>query len=336
MTTARLLDTHCHVAAYADPVTMLRAAEEAGTAIVAVTEDPDEYRRLRTRLGRREHVDVALGLHPLRAASFSPNDLARFFRLVPQTNWIGEVGLDYSRAGASTAKAQQRVFDVVLTEAQPGRHPLTVHSRGAEKDVIRRLSNAELPAILHWYSGPLGLIDDALEAGLYFSINIAMTHSRKFPGLLPSDSSRTCPAGDRRTVRKGPRTARSPRRTRIRGHRPRGCVGHGPCGFDWCAHHKSRTLPVERSMTAHEPNRQTFLPVEGKRRRVQGPSIERPSRHRRRLRRAGRCRPGATGLHPRDAGPLAEAGGGRASGTFPRRRALWWCRCPRPGERDSR
>lgn len=184
MTSERLLDTHCHASAFADPVAMLRAADEAGVAIVAVTEDPDEYRRLRTRLGRRANVAVALGLHPLRAASFGHDDLARFFRLVPQTNWIGEVGLDYSRAGATTVKAQLRVFDVVLTEAQPGRHPLTVHSRGAEKDVIRRLGDAALPAVLHWYTGPLGPVDDALQAGLYFSINIAMTRSRKFPSLL--------------------------------------------------------------------------------------------------------------------------------------------------------
>lgn len=184
MIQARLLDTHCHVAAYSDPVAMLRAADDSGIAIVAVTEHPDEYRRLRTRLGRREHVHVALGLHPLRAASLSQNDLARFFRLVPRANWIGEVGLDYSRSGSSTAKAQQRMFDVVLTEAQPRRNPLTVHSRGAEKDVIKLLSDAGLPAILHWYSGPLRLIDDALQAGLYFSINIAMTRSRKFPELI--------------------------------------------------------------------------------------------------------------------------------------------------------
>ena len=180
----RLLDTHCHVSAYQDPVALLRAADEAGVSVIAVTEDPDEYRRLRTRLGRRDHVEVALGLHPLRAVSFGPNELARFFRLVPQTNWIGEVGLDYSPAGVSTAKAQQRIFDVVLTEAQPGRHPLTVHSRGAEKDVIRRLADAALPAVLHWYSGPLGLVDDALQAGMYFSVNIAMTKSRKFTPLV--------------------------------------------------------------------------------------------------------------------------------------------------------
>lgn len=163
---------------------MLRAAEKAGVAIVAVTEDADEYRRLRTRLGPRDHVDVALGLHPLRAASFGPNDLARFLRLVPQTTWIGEVGLDYSRAGAASAKAQRRVFDVVLTEAQPGRHPLTVHSRGAEKEVIHHLAQAALPAILHWYTGPTRLVDEALQAGLYFSINIAMTRSPRFASLM--------------------------------------------------------------------------------------------------------------------------------------------------------
>lgn len=163
---------------------MLHSADEAGVAIVAVTEDPDEYRRLRTRLGRREYVDVALGLHPLRAASFSPDVLARFFRLAPQTTWIGEVGLDYSRGVASTAKVQRRVFDIVLAEAQAGHHLLTVHSRGAEKDVIKCLTDAALPAILHWYSGPLNLVDDALQGGLYFSINIAMTRSRKFPSLV--------------------------------------------------------------------------------------------------------------------------------------------------------
>lgn len=179
-----LLDTHCHVGAYPDPVAVIRDAERVGTSIVAVTEDPDEYRRLRTRLGSRSEVKVALGLHPLRAASFTPNDLARFFRFVPQCKWIGEVGLDFSRVGVATKKQQLRVFDVVLTEAQPGRHPLTVHSRGAEKDVIQRLSDAGLPGVLHWYSGPLGPIDDGLAAGLYFSFNAAMVQSRRFPSLV--------------------------------------------------------------------------------------------------------------------------------------------------------
>ncbi len=186
MNSSLLIDTHCHLGVYPDPVAVLRDAQSTHTQIVAVTEDPDEYRRLRTRLGSRPDIDVALGLHPLRAASFTPNDLARFFRFVPQCKWIGEVGLDFSRVGVSTRKQQLRVFDMVLTEAQPGRHPLTVHSRGAEKDVIGRLIDAKLPAVLHWYSGSLGPLDDALAAGLYFSFNTAMTVSKRFPALLRS------------------------------------------------------------------------------------------------------------------------------------------------------
>lgn len=184
MTLGPLLDTHCHLGIYDDPVAVIGLAAVSEVSVVAVTEDPGEFRRLKTRLGNRTNVQVALGLHPLRAASFTPNDMARFFRLLPQTQWIGEVGLDFSRVGVATKKQQLHVFDTVLTEAQPGRHPLTVHSRGAEKEVIARLADANLPAVLHWYSGPLGPIDQALAAGLYFSVNPAMIRSAKFTGLM--------------------------------------------------------------------------------------------------------------------------------------------------------
>jgi TatD DNase family protein len=182
--TNHLVDTHCHLADYPDPIAVLNAASAADVAIVAVTEDPDQYRRLKLRLGARPDVEVALGLHPLRAASVRPADLARFLRMVPAAGWIGEVGLDFSPVGVATRKAQLHVFDTVLSEAQPGRHPLTVHSRGAAQEVITRLTDAKVPAVLHWYSGPLGLVDDALAAGLYFSINPAMVRSKRGTTLI--------------------------------------------------------------------------------------------------------------------------------------------------------
>lgn len=179
-----LLDTHCHLGAYDDPVAVMDAAAAANVSLVAVTQSPEEFRRLKTRLGRRPTIEVALGLHPLRAASFRPADIARFFRCMPQTRWIGEVGLDFSQHGIATKKHQLRVFDIVLTEAQPGRHPLTVHSRGAEYEVIERLSQVRLPAVLHWYTGPLKHVDDALAAGLYFSVNPAMVRSNRFAAFI--------------------------------------------------------------------------------------------------------------------------------------------------------
>jgi len=182
--TTTLIDTHCHIDAYDNPLAVLDDARTAGIQVIAVTEDPGRYRLLRTRLGRREGVDVALGFHPLRAGGLSPHDLARFFRLLPQATWIGEIGLDFSRPGIATQKQQLRVFDAILADPQLRTRPVTVHNRGAERETITRLAQAQVTAILHWYTGPLAAVDDALAAGLWFSINPAMTRSRKAAALL--------------------------------------------------------------------------------------------------------------------------------------------------------
>lgn len=184
MTPRGLVDTHCHIDAYDNPLAVLDEASAAGIHVVAVTEDPGRYRLLRTRLGRRDGVDIALGYHPLRAGALAPHDLARFFRLLPQTRWVGEIGLDFSRAGQTTRSQQLRVFEAILAEPQLRTRPVTVHSRGAEREAISRLAQAQLPAILHWYTGPLGTVDDALVAGLSFSINPTMIRSKKAAALI--------------------------------------------------------------------------------------------------------------------------------------------------------
>jgi TatD DNase family protein len=65
---------------------------------------------------------------------------------------------------------------------------VTVHSRGAEALTIERLEAAGISAILHWYTGPPRLVDRALAAGMYFSVNPAMLRSAKgraIVALLP-------------------------------------------------------------------------------------------------------------------------------------------------------
>lgn len=184
MTNESLFDTHCHVDAYDNPLAVLVEASAAGVHVVAVTEDPGRYRLLRTRLGRRDGIDVALGYHPLRAGTLTPHDLARFFRLLPQTVWVGEIGLDFSRAGRSTRAQQLHAFESILADPGLRTRAVTVHSRGAEREVISRLSEVRQPAILHWYTGSLDGVDDALAAGLSFSFNSAMLRSRRAVSLL--------------------------------------------------------------------------------------------------------------------------------------------------------
>ena len=128
-----LVDTHCHLADYSDPVGVLRDATAANVHIVAVTRTPTEYRTLRTRLGSRPGVTVALGMHPQQPEAATQTALARFFQLAPNAAFLGEVGLDFTDADTAAKRAQRRTFDAVCDELSARPRPVTVHSRGARK-----------------------------------------------------------------------------------------------------------------------------------------------------------------------------------------------------------
>lgn len=181
-----LLDTHCHVDAYDDPRQTLADAAAAGVDVVAVTESPEGYRRLRTRLGSRPGVTVALGLHPASAAAAAAGQLDRFFRMLPSAPWIGEVGLDFAPGTSRTERSRQTsLFQSVIDHDLTQGRPMTVHSRGAAKETVARLAVAGRSAVLHWYSGPLAIAEEAVDAGLWFSVNPAMARSRKGYALIP-------------------------------------------------------------------------------------------------------------------------------------------------------
>lgn len=182
--TGVLLDTHCHIDAYPDPSRVLAAAAAAGVAVVAVTNTPDRYRRLATLLPRAGPAQAALGIHPLHAHQVGMAGVLQFGRHTADAAWIGEIGLDFSPAGRATRDVQLAVFDALLALPQLRNRPVTVHSRGAEKVTVQRLADAGVRAILHWYSGPLGVADDALAAGMSFSVNPAMVASAKGRALL--------------------------------------------------------------------------------------------------------------------------------------------------------
>ena len=184
------VDTHCHVDRYRNPLDVLKQAEAANVVTVAVTEMPSDFQRLALQLGRRRLARVALGFHPLRAAAATPLEQALFTRLLDRAEYVGELGLDGSREGRDTLRAQVKLFEHLLSQPRIKTKVLTVHSRGAEAETVDRLAQAGVTAILHWYSGALKHIDAALDAGLWFSVNAAMLRSQngqRIVAALPRD-----------------------------------------------------------------------------------------------------------------------------------------------------
>jgi TatD DNase family protein len=106
--------------------------------------------------------------------------LQRFNERVAKTSFIGEIGLDFSREGFATKERQLNSFEFVLKCLKGKPKFVTVHSRQAEQAVLDLVSAQYGHAIVfHWYTGTHKVLDLALQQGHFFSINPAMTLSKK-------------------------------------------------------------------------------------------------------------------------------------------------------------
>ncbi len=177
MTQPLRLDTHCHLGEYQDPLATL-AGTAADILVIAVTEAPSVFRALRDRFAGQHQIRVALGAHPMVVSQFPPLEWRLFAQYLHETTYIGEVGLDFSPQGAPTRAAQEQAFMRVLQHVAGRGKVLSIHSRRAEARVLELLTAHSVgPAIFHWYSGSLSVLDQILAAGHACSINPAMVHS---------------------------------------------------------------------------------------------------------------------------------------------------------------
>lgn len=124
------------------------------------------------------HLKLAVGLHPLLAGHHNSQEKALFRKAVNETDYVGEIGLDFSQEGKDTRVEQVTSLRFVFQLLRQWRKLVSIHSRRAESLVLELLAEFEItPVIFHWYSGPLSILDRLLEKGHYFSVNTAMVNS---------------------------------------------------------------------------------------------------------------------------------------------------------------
>lgn len=181
-----IIDTHCHFDMMPRPEIYIRQREQAGDIVIGMTNLPGHFQMGLPHLKGYRHIRLALGLHPLRAVE-GIIQLELFRRLVDQTSYIGEIGLDFSREGIATKDEQIAVLREVLTAIRGKNKIVSVHSRRAEKELLNLLCEYEIKnVIFHWYSGPVDLVPSILEKGYYFSVNEAMCLSKNGQSIVNS------------------------------------------------------------------------------------------------------------------------------------------------------
>ena len=179
-----MIDVHCHFDMMPNPEAYIRQKENAGDIVIGMTNLPSHFQMGKPYIMHYKHIRLGLGLHPLLAAE-NMNELPLFKRMVDETSYIGEIGLDFSREGFASKEEQITVLKEILTTLRGKRKIVSVHSRRAEKELLGLLGEYNIEnVIFHWYSGSVSLIPAILERGYYFSINEAMTLSHSGKSII--------------------------------------------------------------------------------------------------------------------------------------------------------
>lgn len=188
-----MFDAHVHLDFMANGEEVAAAAEAAGVRLFASTVTPTGFVAARQRFARFGNVDVGLGLHPWWVES--PDDAGELLKLLPETPFVSEVGLDFGKRHSGTRDAQTVAFTRIAEEcATAGGKTLSVHAVHAAREAIDILEAAgtfeTCTCIFHWFTGPSDQLKRAVNAGCMFSVGLRMLATgkgREYVKAIPAD-----------------------------------------------------------------------------------------------------------------------------------------------------
>lgn len=171
-----MIDFHCHLDLYADPMKLFDEVKRRKTEVLAVTTSPRAFVKTSQYFRGADNIRVALGFHPELVKQRS-SEKELFFEQIRSTRFLGEIGIDGSQRAKQSLPEQIEFFDeVVHTAAVYGGRVLSIHSRGAVKEVLQIIEKyeGECVPILHWFTGSVKDAQKAIKLGCWFSINPQM------------------------------------------------------------------------------------------------------------------------------------------------------------------
>jgi len=174
-----LIDAHVHLDRYGDRLDdALGEIEREQIFTVATAMDVLSYLELREIGARSSWVLPTFGIHPRRAADYADRlpELTRYIEMSPA---IGEIGLDFHWVrDASTYPKQRRVLEFFLAAAGEQNKFVNLHTKAGEAEILDLLrKHAVKRAIVHWYSGPMDVLQAMIDYGCYFTIGVEVHFS---------------------------------------------------------------------------------------------------------------------------------------------------------------
>ena len=181
-----IIDSHAHIDQLEDLPGALERAQQAGLSdIVAMSVDLDSMKKvldIATQY-QKPKIHPALGVHPGMVKLETQPLALDFMRAnIKKACAIGETGLDYwykwVRKDEVERQKQIDSLSVHLDLAREFDLPIVIHSRGAWRDCLAMARESGVKrALFHWYSGPVDILDQIIEAGYYVSTSPSVAYS---------------------------------------------------------------------------------------------------------------------------------------------------------------
>lgn len=182
-----LIDTHFHLDMYRNYEELYRYIDKEKQYTLCVTNSPGVFLSCKKMFQSSKYIKFALGFHPLNA-ELKKKDLDDFVYLLSQTEYVGEIGLDFSKKAGIPKEKQVEYFDKIIEVCSKENKIMSVHIRGAEKEALQILNKwRPKRCILHWYTGSMHALQEFIKLGCYFSINASMLSNTENISSIPRD-----------------------------------------------------------------------------------------------------------------------------------------------------
>jgi len=180
MTTASIVDSHCHLD-FPDfdeerPAVIQRALDAGVERMVTICTKLRLEPQVRAIAEEYDPVFYAAGTHPMSAADEPLATVDELIALTqhPKFVGIGETGLDYHYT-ADSKDIQQQSLQVHIDAARETKLPLIIHARAADDDMAQILrdayQNGAFSCVMHCFSSSAALAEAALDLGFYLSMS---------------------------------------------------------------------------------------------------------------------------------------------------------------------
>ncbi|MRR54875.1 MAG: TatD family deoxyribonuclease [Deltaproteobacteria bacterium] len=180
-----LVDAHAHLDWYTDALPeALKQIEKLRIQTVAVAMDVPSYLKTLEISRSCPLVIPTFGIHPWEAARYVDR-LHELDRYLQDTPVIGEAGLDFHYVkDKELYPGQMKVFEYQCSWARRLSKPMNLHTRGADHEILEMMRRYRIgKSIIHWYAGPVSMMEEYLAAGCWFTVGIDVLNPRKTPGI---------------------------------------------------------------------------------------------------------------------------------------------------------